>query len=271
MAGRRQSTHGSTLSGPDSDWRALTLLLTLSGHQGSRRRYVLPVRRILRRGRALVRRDWISLRLWVVCAALLPVLGGLILKAAGADVPVGSVAEWVAALATIGALIAAMVAAHFAANQLRIESDREDARLRADQQAQAALVSAWPVDTEWQDANQDLYSGGLTFEDGPLQGVRVQVRNASAAPVTNVVVDVSLVTQKPGRDRRRHHVGIHRRWRLVAPGEDLVAWVNATTDVPHYDEDEEWWPEVQIHFVDSVGRNWVRFPVGELMLVDTPD
>lgn len=229
------------------------------------------MRRVQHWCRALGRREGFALRLWVGCAALLPVLGGLIVMVTGNDVPTGSVAEWVAALATIGALIAAMVAAHFAANQLRIESAREDARLQADQQAQAALVSAWPVDSEWRDANQDPYSGEFTFEDGPLQRVRIQVRNASAAPVTHVVLDVSMVTQKPGRDRRRRHVAIDRRFRLVAPGDDLFAWVDATEEIAHYDEDEEWWPEVQIHFVDSVGRNWVRFPVGELMLVDTPN
>lgn len=211
------------------------------------------------------------LRRWIIAAAALPVVGAVILRVT-ADIEAGSAADWTAALATIGALIAAMVAAHFTAEQLRIEDAREDARLLADKQSQAALVSAWPIDIDWR-SSQDPYTGAMTEEVGVLAGVKTRVRNASDAPVTRVKVDVSVVVQKPGRDAVRYDVGRRDDLPLLPPGELKDMWVDASevSSIPEPEDGvDRVWAEVQVYFADSVGREWTRLPVGELLLISEP-
>lgn len=106
----------------------------------------------------------------------------------GADA--GSMADWVAALATVAAFCAAVVAARYAAGAFRLERGREAQLLRAQRSAQAALVAAWPdrflPNWEQQHSGPDLRVEGI-------RGAVAMLRNASDVPVTGIHVDFSVV------------------------------------------------------------------------------
>ena len=105
----------------------------------------------------------------------------------GADT--GSMADWVAAIATVAAFGAAILAARYAAGAFRLESDREGQLLRAQQTAQAALVAVWPdrFVTSWLPEHD-----GVDTADG-IAGAVAMLRNASDVPVTNVHVDFRVL------------------------------------------------------------------------------
>lgn len=103
----------------------------------------------------------------------------------------GNVAEWVAALSTLAALLAALVAAHYAGRTFTIERGRDADRDRERRQVQVARFAAWIQDPI-------AWIGGLvttTIESGQPVSVRQQsqpvlperitviVRNASALPI----------------------------------------------------------------------------------------
>ncbi|HEY4267282.1 MAG TPA: hypothetical protein VGM94_03725, partial [Galbitalea sp.] len=121
----------------------------------------------------------------VLCVFAVAITIGLFL---GADA--GSIPDWVAAIATVAAFGAAIVAARYAAGAFNLERDREGELLRAKRTAQASLVAAWPdrFIPNWQ---QQQSGPDIAYEG--ISGAVAMLRNASDVPVTNVHVDFTVV------------------------------------------------------------------------------
>lgn len=71
------------------------------------------------------------------------ILGPAIAIGIIADAKAGSIAEWVAAIATLGALLAALYAGQQAAKIVQVEQKRDAERDAAARRAQAEQVAAW--------------------------------------------------------------------------------------------------------------------------------
>lgn len=180
----------------------------------------------------------------------------------------GTTAEWVAAFATLMALMAALAAASYTGRTLKIESAREGARILADKQSQASLVAAWSTGN--QRGSHEKINGVFTRQV-KIDEVEIAVRNASPVPVTNVVLDVSWVVQQPGADRRRWHVGIRDSIRVLPPDTTKTFWVGTDANIPLATEPALQWGEVELHFTDSTGREWERLATGPLLLKHDPE
>lgn len=78
------------------------------------------------------------------CLLFTLVVGPAVALGMAFDANAGTISDWVAALATTGALVAAAIAARYAAGVLMIEQRREQ-RAENDRRAeQANRVAAWP-------------------------------------------------------------------------------------------------------------------------------
>jgi hypothetical protein len=96
----------------------------------------------------------------------------------------GDLAGWVEAVATGLALIAASVAAVFAAGAFTLEREREDRWFDSQRSAQASLVACW-----WGTRTHDIKGpGGDVMAQAEVSGV--WVRNASDLPITRVEFSV---------------------------------------------------------------------------------
>jgi hypothetical protein len=190
------------------------------------------------------------------------ILGPAICIGIVADARWGSIAEWVAALATLAAFIAAVIAARFAARALAIEQDREADRQEGEKRAQAALVSAW-IEVEYEVRGDGSRAA--------VKGLTCLLRNASAVPVHDVKViglldrrtkeartrevfrDVELSTLPPSADPVVKEIG--------GPGPGgLVAFVDSAARSARIAA------RCTMEFTDSSGRRWVRWPDGQLDL-----
>lgn len=102
----------------------------------------------------------------------------------------GSMADWVAATATVAAFGAAVIAARYAAGAFHLESNREAHFLSAQRRSQAALVAVWSDRflPNW----EHNHDGTSTVVEGITGGVAM-LRNASDVPVTNVHVDFTVI------------------------------------------------------------------------------
>lgn len=117
---------------------------------------------------------------------------GLQLAVVGAVVFIGAAAgtwwvddrsafpEWLAAVATFAAFGAAALAARYAADVQRRESNRDRGRSREERRAQAALVAAWH-----ERLDRDRAEGVLRRVFG-VDVPGIWIRNASPLPVTDV-------------------------------------------------------------------------------------
>lgn len=181
----------------------------------------------------------------------------------------GTTAEWVAAFATLMALMAALAAASYTGRTLKIESAREDARILADKQSQANLIAAWSTGQNIGSGHQQDELTGRTRASN-IDSCLIAVRNASHVPVTNLVLDVSWVVQHPGQDRQRHHIGIYDAMRLLPPETTEKVWVGGGAGAPTPDPSVKQWCEVELHFTDSAGRDWERLASGPLILKNEP-
>lgn len=113
---------------------------------------------------------------------------GLLANLAGA--PSGSIPDWIEAIATVAAFIAAVFAARYAAGAFALERHRESQRLDAERRAQASLVAAWPARfIQYMEEQQSGPPKGLDT----IAGAEALLRNASDLPVTNVHVDFWVV------------------------------------------------------------------------------
>jgi hypothetical protein len=192
--------------------------------------------------------------------ASLLILGPAISIGIATDARWGSIAEWVAALATVAAFFAAIVAARFAARALKIEQGREADRLDGAIKAQASLVSAW------------IEVGYEVRADGSraaAESVTCFLRNASELPVHDIKV-IGLL------DRRTKEVSSRETFRgvelsILPPSKEpiakdlggphsggLVSFVDSAARAARIA------PRCTLEFTDSSGRRWVRYPSGEL-------
>lgn len=108
-----------------------------------------------------------------------------------------SAAAWVTAAATLATLLAAVLAARYAAGALRLERDRERRRSQEQRMAQANLVAAWQSEGyTWRSGKVTVHLGPgaarESREDVPAvpESVPVTIRNASRLPVHQMHVDL---------------------------------------------------------------------------------
>lgn len=174
----------------------------------------------------------------------------------------GNVAEWLAAVGTLLALVAAGAAAIFAHHQLRLLRDDADERLSEAKKSQAAKVAVW--------LERDL-AGNLV----------ALFRNASDLPIYNVVVTF----KSPNNDNDFHVntfgptgqpvvlpdiTGFINSARAMYPSIDL-AWAMQGTEGPVRtmqtgDRGEKTWVEAArsgpiglgLTFTDAHGYRWER-------------
>ena len=181
--------------------------------------------------------------------------------ARGASEGSESLAGWIEALSTLGALLAATAAAVFAARILYIEVCRER-RVASDlRQHQAARVAGWAT----VDVVNVLQSGSAWARPRKLY---VHLRNASDLPVTNMKVTLQLSgLTADGKSRQTI-------W-----GDDLDFDTVPPTDAPFTEERpipqrfiEAWstfggsHPRVKVvvEFTDTNNAVWVRYADGQL-------
>ena len=148
---------------------------------------------------------------------LLIILGPAVCLGIALDARSGSIAEWVAALATAGALLAAGYAALWARDLLSVEHARDARNEDFLRRQQASKVALWGPRNDWVrgQISSDLPDGTKEWtEGGPssLKSVRFRVRNASDLPIFDVVVVglVTLTSKQTGEarsSRLTEHIG----------------------------------------------------------------
>lgn len=215
------------------------------------------------------------------------VLGGIVVFAAaiaiGAvlDAPPGSLAEWIAAISTFAALLAASYAAVQTSKTFRLERDRDEQRAHDAKQSQAALVAVWsgrilmrgPLTTiTWsgnEPARQTTAPGVALPEYFP-----VNVRNASKLPVFGFTVDVYLTNQ----DSRPPTLAARYVWEGAVVDEytdidiatpDLLADLERAL-IEHGMQPDELSAPLSLGwtFRDIVGVTWRKVPGQRLMELD---
>lgn len=122
------------------------------------------------------------------------VLGGIVLfvlavaTGSALDATPGSLADWIAAVSTFAALLAASYAAVQTSRTFRLEQERDRKRDDVARQQQAGLVASWAIEVQFVHS-----TGGHQDPSLGVYGVAVEVRNVSALPVTAVRIEVTLV------------------------------------------------------------------------------
>lgn len=214
-----------------------------------------------------------------VAATILAVVAIAVVIGLISDAETGSMADWVAATATVAALGAAVIAARYAAGAYHLESAREGQLLRAQRSAQAALIAAWPDRflPHW----EHNHDGTSTTIEG-ITGAVAMLRNASDVPVTNVHVDFTVVLayaeDELAQANLRYLGGadvavvppgpepLEIRWATEAsavmiPG---VPTLGAGDDYPDHGTYDPGRLLVDIVFRDAAGVLWRRDHVGQL-------
>jgi hypothetical protein len=170
----------------------------------------------------------------------------------------GTFFEGLSALATVGALIAAIGAGKQAKRLFQIESSRDEQAQRADRRRQAARISAW--------AAMRIEVGGK-----PIYGV--VVRNSSDDPVYDVRVACHGFTTERAPQLRcvppgeyfvanvdiRKPDGKFFRWDYAKPVAEIRDPVRPFTASDNRGIDE-------LSFRDNAGAPWRRAARGELVL-----
>lgn len=186
----------------------------------------------------------------------------------GSDKYNESLADWVAAVATLAAFLAAVIAAVFAAGAFRLESEREQRWTEAQTTAQASLVAAWYGTKKVTVSGDDPLSRVMrNVRMSPDHGV--WVRNASEVPVQQARAAVLL---RGGQVAAVVDVGV------VPPGSDatFVYFSNEVeAKIKEYlrtRDDTGVWndPQTELFFVDSAGISWCRYASGRLEIDREP-
>lgn len=185
------------------------------------------------------------------------------------------IAEWVAAISTFGALIAAIIAALYAKRSWETERRRDAEKEQSELRAQAELVA--PIPTSMRE-NEPI-GQGMHYE---FLVPAVTVINRSNLPIFDIVIE------KPLPNHQHDDCGAEGPywWGIVAPGEQQISL--GLPDVAEYlisdelkglsltvagdDEEEvnricdEWSAAGRptISFTDSAGRRWRRADNGTL-------
>jgi hypothetical protein len=174
---------------------------------------------------------------------------------------VGTVPEWISAIATVGALIAAWLAGTTAKRLYGVESDRDATAAEQRERHDADLVHAWTT---------------AVHRDGTRPRYGLIVKNGSSSPVFDVTIQSTTGIPFEGGHKRAWPVDLA----MLPPGEYFV------TTVPYPDtntgEDgipeptsgldgtirpvmkKRDWAVSRIHFTDASGRHWQRDKDGVL-------
>ncbi|MCB0909336.1 MAG: hypothetical protein KDB63_19705 [Nocardioidaceae bacterium] len=182
-------------------------------------------------------------------------------------------AQWLMAATSAVTLVAAIVAAFYAAGAFRLESAREERWNDAQRRAQAALVAAWPTGDVGMARAAELNeeTGRYPLAEW-VTSATITLRNASEVPVTRVKAQVVIEVRGDGVSDE-YQLGRHEL--AVLPPGDAGVTVQVTTTRntaerlrfagQHSDEQEvRFEPQVFLTFVDSAGVTWSRWPSGAL-------
>jgi arabinogalactan oligomer/maltooligosaccharide transport system substrate-binding protein len=165
--------------------------------------------------------------------------------------------DWIAAVSTYAAFLAAGVAVYFAWRAFRIEAKRE-ARWELDQRsAQASKVSAW-YGTKVSQA--PLGASELITQLSARTRRGVLLRNASEAPVYDV--SVFVIVRDETRLNPEDVVWLTKDIGLLPPMSEPVFRSLEADIQTEFPSDAE--PRVQISFTDAAGVEWIRSPYGQL-------
>lgn len=206
-------------------------------------------------------------------------VGMVIVIGVATETEAGSMADWVAAMATVAAFGAAVLAARYAAGAFALETGRDAQFLATHRRSQAALVAAWPERflPHW-DHHPD---GTSTVVEGISGGVAM-LRNASDVPVTNVHVDFTVIlTYADGiAETQTKYLGGEDmailppsaepreiRWWSDAPTAVMIPGVPTLGDGQDYPDHGTYDPArlvVDITFRDASGILWHRDHSGRL-------
>lgn len=207
---------------------------------------------------------------------VLIILGPAVCLGIALDAKGGSIAEWVAALATSGALLAAGYAALSARDLLAVEQARDARHEDFLRRQQASKVALWGPRHGWVrgQISNDLPDGTKEWSEGgpsTFESVRFRVRNASDLPVFDAVVVglVTLTNKQTGEvrsSRLTEHLGDIDGSASAASEEseeshtayvtsELVGFGLIHTDVEL---------TLQLFFRDSFGTLWCRHLDGKL-------
>lgn len=167
-------------------------------------------------------------------------------------------AQWAMAGTSIATLLAAIVAAVFAAGAFRLESAREDRWEETQRTMQASQVAAWlgVIERESPQSQQQSATwgvGSLLDLGGSYTVEGLYLRNASDIPVTRVVVRVMVGTA----------VAFSRRVATLGPSDepvflDLTEAEEASVADARLKQDGD--AEVGVTFTDAAGVDWIRAP-----------
>lgn len=213
-------------------------------------------------------RDNVDSILLVVAGALLIFaiaigLGRLVGASAGEGAGAGSYADWLAAVATLAAFCAAVIAGKFAYDALRIEQGRDRFRDEQLTRVQAERVAAWVDEIEVVEERD----GWRPPRMGKRQ--RLLIRNASDLPVINFRAAVTARSYTGGSQHFRIIGSIDRP--VVPPtadpevvmfGEGLLAALQGFRHDLGIIEDVVL--TVGVIFTDTGGRHWIRNDDGDL-------
>lgn len=216
------------------------------------------------------------------------VLGGavvfLVAVAAGAalDAEPGSLADWIAAVATFAALIAASYAAVQTSRTFRLEQNRDRQRDRAVRQRQAELVAVWagrithrgPLNTvtfaPGSSVGQTTRGPGVVYPES----IPVTIRNASEVPVYDLTVDVYIGDSKveePVLGGRYKVVDVQNGLAVLGTLADvevvtpeLVESMVRVIETRPGADDEPSPIVIGWSFRDNAGVRWSRLPGGRL-------
>jgi len=176
------------------------------------------------------------------------------------DMNSDSIASWIAAVATFGALIAAIAAGLQAKKLYNIESGRDKEAADSRARLQASKINAW---------------AGLRLQRGDLQAFGVIVANSSDEPVYNVKVVVdgfttmsmsTLTCVPPGQYFVEN--------RSIVKGEKRFQWDYAKPTSEYGDPLRPFSASgskkvLSMAFTDSAGQSWKRDSAGGLSRVTT--
>lgn len=172
--------------------------------------------------------------------------------------PPGDWPTWISAIASVGALVAAIVAAVVTIGLLKREAERD--RVAADERRaeQANHVAAWYGGDH---GIGNLFPARMTRDE-----VGTYLRNASKSPVYDVVIEYYCPIRNVGLSWR----GLDTRCKVLPPAEKAY-FVGVIDDVARnlstFSLAEL---TVAVMFRDSAGRTWRRDTQGRLSEIDDP-
>lgn len=185
----------------------------------------------------------------------------------------GSIPDWIAAISTFAAFVAAGIAAGYAIKAHEIQRAIIDARRQADHRSQAALVSVWVT----AELTQAIVEGS---EQTVSATIVVSLRNASELPVHRVIVHLLAREADPEKyweydiDDEPVELPPFRLSTLPPGTEPLVRAIPSPRFAELANQHERKGPDptvvlaVAVEFTDASGVKWARRTDGTLVEVD---